>query len=91
MTALIMTSSPQKDIGVLKVESGDWEGALSKNGCFHRFLSHGFLSLEASWGIPGGFTVFMFHPKTIDMWEKHSTHTPRYFKSTLIWTWKTRP
>ena len=90
MTALIMTSSPQKAIGILKVKSSNWEGTFS-DGCFHRFLSHGFLSLEASWGIPGGFTVFMFHPKTIDMGEKHLTHTPRHLESTLIWTWKTRP
>jgi hypothetical protein len=75
MTALVSTSSPQKAIGVLKVESGDWEGTFS-DGCCHRFLSNGFLSLEASRGIPGGFTVFMFHPKTIDMGGKaFDTHT----------------
>ena len=57
-------------IGVLKVEAGDWEGTFSE-GCCHRFLSNGFLSLEASRGLlPGGFTVFMFHPKTIDMGTK---------------------
>ena len=66
MTVLIMTSSPQKAIGLIKVKAGDWEGTFSE-GSFHRFLSNGFLSLEASRGIPGGFTVFMFHPKTIDM------------------------
>ena len=91
MTALIMTSSPQKAIGVLKVEAGDWEGTFS-DGCFHRFLSNGYLSLEASRGIPGGFTVFMmFHPKTIDMGGKHLTCTRRQFASILIWTLKTRP
>jgi hypothetical protein len=75
MTSLIMTSSPQKAIGVIKVETGDWEGTFS-DGSFHRFLSNGFLSLEASRGIPGGFTVFMFHPKTIDMGGKaFDTHT----------------
>ena len=75
MTALVSSSSPQKAIGVLKVESGDWEGTFS-DGCYHRFLSNGFLSLEASRGIPGGFTVFMFHPKTIDMGGKaFDTHT----------------
>ena len=76
MTTLIMTSSPQKAIGVLKVEAGDWEGTFSE-GCCHRFLSNGFLSLEASRGIPpGGFTVFMFHPKTIDIGGKaFDTHT----------------
>jgi hypothetical protein len=75
MTSLIMTSSPQKAIGILKVEAGDWEGTFS-DGCFHRFLSNGYLSLEASRGIPGGFTVFMFHPKTVDMSGKaFDTHT----------------
>ena len=75
MTALITTSSPQKAIAVLKVEAGDWEGTFSE-GCCHRFLSNGFLSLEASRGIPGGFTVVMFHPKTIDIGGKaFDTHT----------------
>ena len=75
MFSLIMTSFPQKAIGILKVEAGDWEGTFS-DGCFRRFLSKRFLSLEASWGIPGGFTVFMFHPKTIDMGGKvFDTHT----------------
>ena len=69
MTNLTMSASPQKAIGVLKVEAGDWEGTFSE-GCCHRFLSNGFLSLEASRGLPGGFTVFMFHPKTIDMGAK---------------------
>ena len=69
MTNLTMAASPQKAIGVLKVEAGDWEGTFSE-GCCHRFLSNGFLSLDASRGLPGGFTVFMFHPKTIDMGTK---------------------
>ena len=69
MTSLTMSASPQKAIGVLKVEAGDWEGMFSE-GCCHRFLSNGYLSLEASRGIPGGFTVFMFHPKTVDMGGK---------------------
>ena len=66
MSSLTKSASPQKAIGILKVEAGDWEGMFSE-GCCHRFLSNGFLSLEASRGIPGGFTVFMFHPKTVDM------------------------
>jgi hypothetical protein len=82
MTSLITTSSPQKAIGILKVEAGDWEGTFS-DGCFHRFLSNGFLSLEASRGIPGGFTVFMFHPKTIDMggkaFDSHTATLREYF------------
>ena len=56
MTSLTMSASLQKAIGVLKVEAGDWEGMFSE-GCCHRFLSNGYLSLEASRRIPGGFTV----------------------------------
>ena len=82
MSSLIMTSSPQKAIGILKVEAGDWEGTFS-DGCFHRFLSNGFLSLEESRRIPGGFTVFMFHPKTIDMggkaFDAHTATLREYF------------
>jgi hypothetical protein len=58
MMNLTMMASPKKAIGVLKVDAGDWEGTFSE-GCFHCFLSNGFLTL--------GFAVFMFHPKTIDM------------------------
>ncbi len=69
MVNLTKSLSPQKAIGILKVEAGEWEGMFSE-GCCHRFLSNGFLSLEASRGIPGGFTVFMFHPSTVDMGNK---------------------
>jgi len=70
MTGLMTAKAPQKAIGLLKAETRDWEGTFS-DGCLHRFLSNGFLSIEANRANPGGFTVFMFHPKTIEMGTKH--------------------
>jgi hypothetical protein len=66
MTNLTISTSPPKSH---RSFAGDWEGTFAE-GCCHRFLSNGFLSLGASRGLPGGFTVFMFHPKTIDMGAK---------------------
>ncbi|KAI2504386.1 hypothetical protein MHU86_10065 [Fragilaria crotonensis] len=66
MLTLIMTKTPQKAIGLLKAAGRGWSGTFSE-GCCHRFLSTGFLSLETNLANPGGFTVFMFHPKTVDM------------------------
>ena len=62
-------TAPQKAIGLLRAETRDWEGTFS-DGCVHRFLSSGFLSLNANRADPGGFTVFMFHPKTITVGSK---------------------
>jgi len=69
MTNLMTSKAPQKAIGLLKAETRDWEGTFS-DGCLHRFLSNGFLSIEANRANPGGFTIFMFHPKTIEMGSK---------------------
>lgn len=33
-------------------------------------LSHGFLSQDPNLANPGGFTIFMFHPKTVNLGEK---------------------
>ncbi|KAI2507375.1 hypothetical protein MHU86_7095 [Fragilaria crotonensis] len=35
-------------------------------------LSHGFLSQDPNLANPGGFTIFMFHPKTVSLGEKGS-------------------
>ena len=66
MKALIMTKTPQKAIGLLKASARIWKGMFSEGFC-HRFLSTGFLSLHTNLANPGGFTVFMLHPKTVDM------------------------
>ena len=66
MITLTKSATPQKAIGLLKNRALDWEGTFSE-GCCHRLLANGFLSLETNKANPGGFTVFMFHPRTVDM------------------------
>jgi hypothetical protein len=69
MTGLTMSKTPQKAINLLLSETRDWEGTFSVGG-FHRMLSHGFMSHEANRTHPGGFTLFMFHPKTVEIGGK---------------------
>ena len=69
MTNLTMMKTPQKAVGQLKSETRDWAGTFSE-GCCHRLLSTGLLSEETNRANPGGFTIFMFHPKTVDMGNK---------------------
>ena len=69
MVTLTTAGTPQKAIGLLKAASRSWEGTFSE-GCCHKFLSAGFLSQESNLANPGGFTVFMFHPKSVDMGTK---------------------
>ena len=66
MTGLTMSKTPQKAISLIQSETRDWEGTFSVGG-FHRMLSHGFMSNEANRSNPGGFTLFMFHPKTVEL------------------------
>jgi hypothetical protein len=65
MTNLTTSKSPQKAINLLLSETRDWEGTFSE-GSLHKMLSHGFLSPDANRANPGGFTIFMFYPKTAD-------------------------
>jgi hypothetical protein len=65
MKALTKMKSPQKGIGLLKAEMREWKGTFSDGGC-HRFLSSGFLSADTNRANPGGFTIFMFFPKSVD-------------------------
>ena len=69
MITLTKSATPQKAIGLLKNRALDWEGTFAE-GCCHRLLANGFLSLETNRANPGGFTVFMFHPRTVDMGNK---------------------
>jgi hypothetical protein len=67
MVNLTTSKTPQKAINLLQSEtSRDWEGTFSVGG-FHRMLSNGFLSQDPNRANPGGFTIFMFHPKTVDL------------------------
>ena len=65
MTNLTTSKSPQKAINLLLSETRDWEGTFSE-GSLHKMLLHGFLSPDANRANPGGFTIFMFYPKTAD-------------------------
>ena len=65
MMNLTTSKSPQKAINLLLSETRDWEGTFSEGG-LHKMLSHGFLSSDANRANPGGFTIFMFYPKTAD-------------------------
>lgn len=65
MRNLTASKTPQKAINLLQSETRDWEGTFSVGG-FHRMLSNGFLSQDANRSNPGGFTIFMFYPKTAD-------------------------
>jgi hypothetical protein len=56
-------------VSLLRAATRAWEGTFS-DGCCHRLLANGFLSTESNPANPGGFTVFMFHPKTVDMGTK---------------------
>ena len=82
MTTLTMTKTPQKAVGQLKTETRDWPGTFSE-GCCHRLLSTGLLSEEANRANPGGFTLFMFHPKTVEMgskgFDKNTARLREYF------------
>ncbi|KAI2498102.1 hypothetical protein MHU86_16412 [Fragilaria crotonensis] len=69
MINLTTSKSPQKAINLLLSETRDWEGTFSE-GSLHKMLSHGFLSPDANRANPGGFTLFMFYPKTADIGGK---------------------
>jgi hypothetical protein len=82
MKTLTMTNGPLKAIGLLRAATRSWEGTFSE-GCCHQLLSTGFLSQNSNLANPGGFTVFMFHPKTMDMgsktFDKNTARLREYF------------
>ena len=69
MQNLTMTSAPLKAVALLRAATRSWEGTFS-DGCCHQLLATGFLSQQDNLANPGGFTVFMFHPKSVDMGSK---------------------
>ena len=66
MKELSETTSATKALQLVLSESRDWDGTFSHGG-FHRFLSAGFVSQEQNRTNPGGFNLFMFHPRTVDL------------------------
>jgi hypothetical protein len=69
MKNLATSKTPQKAFNLIQSETRDWEGTFSAGG-FHKLLSHGFLSQDPNRANPGGFTIFMFYPKTVDLGVK---------------------
>jgi hypothetical protein len=69
MTNLTSCKTPQKAISLLQSEAREWEGTFSP-GAMHKLLSNGFLSQEANRANPGGFTIFSFFPKTVEVHGK---------------------
>jgi hypothetical protein len=55
--------APHRTANLLAHESRNWKGTFSAAG-LSRFLAGGYLSQEGGHGEPGGFTAFMFHPKS---------------------------
>jgi hypothetical protein len=70
MSTVTVTKTPQKAVALLvRAATRGWEGTFS-DGCCHCPLANGFLSTEANPANPGGFTIFMFRPETVDMRAK---------------------
>ena len=55
--------APHRASNLIAHEVRKWKGTFSDAG-LSRFLAGGYLSQEGSQGEPGGFTVFMFRPKS---------------------------
>jgi hypothetical protein len=66
MSQLSKETSASKALQQVVNESKDWEGTFSHGG-FHKFLSSGFVSQEQNRGNSGGFNLFVFHPRTVEM------------------------
>jgi hypothetical protein len=66
MAQLAKETTATKALQQVVNESKDWEGTFTHGG-FHKFLSSGFVSLDQNRANPGGFNLFMFHPRTVEM------------------------
>ena len=71
MQNLTTSNTPQKALKLIQSKTRDWKGTFSVGG-FHRMLSNGFLSQDPNRANPGGFTIFMLHPKTAELGSKGS-------------------
>jgi hypothetical protein len=63
LTACLAEKAPHSATNLITQETRKWKGTFSASG-LSRFLAGGYASQEGSQGEPGGFTAFMFHPKT---------------------------
>ena len=66
MMNLTSSKTPQKAVSLIQSEARDWEGPFSVGG-MHRLLSIAFLSQETNRSNPGGFSVFMSYPRTVEL------------------------
>ena len=66
MTNLTSSKTPQKAISLIQSEARDWEGTFSVGG-MHKLLSNGLMSQEANRANPGGFSIFLFYPRTVEI------------------------
>lgn len=63
LTACLAEKAPHRATNLIAHESRKWKGTFSASG-LSRFLAGGYISQEGNQGEPGGFTVFMFHPRS---------------------------
>ena len=66
--SLTKSTTYQQATNLLREEIRDWDGTYSVDA-FHKFLSNGFLSQKINPMEPGGFSIFMFHPKGVELGE----------------------
>jgi hypothetical protein len=63
LTLCLAEKTPLRASNLITHESRKWKGTFSASD-LTRFLAGGYISQEGSQGEPGGFTVFMFHPRS---------------------------
>ena len=63
LTSCLAEKTPLRATNLIAHESRKWKGTFSSSG-LTRFLAGGYISQEGSQGEPGGFTAFMFHPRS---------------------------
>ena len=63
LTLCLAEKAPQRATNLITQETRKWKGTFSASG-LSRFLAGGYVSQEGSQGEPGGFTVFMFRPRS---------------------------
>ncbi len=63
LTSCLAEKTPLRATNLIAHESRKWKGTFSASG-LTRFLAGGYISQEGSQGEPGGFTVFMLHPRS---------------------------
>ena len=63
LASCLAEKAPHRATNLITQETLKWKGTFSASG-LSRFLSGGYISQEGIQGEPGGFTGFMFHPRS---------------------------